>query len=83
MMTVRDAELVRGGSEEDVARLLRSGGCLLWRGSTLHVREGDLVLQAPYALISFGSEQRRILVLLLPDDASEERRGRRVVHHLP
>lgn len=63
--TTHDAELIRGGSEDDVARLLRCGGRVVRRGNTLLVREmGEMVLQIPYALIAFGASRRRILVLL-------------------
>jgi hypothetical protein len=37
--TTHHAELIRGGSEDDVARLLRCGGRLVRRGNTLHLQE--------------------------------------------
>lgn len=81
--TTRDAELVRGGSEDDVTRLLQCGGRLVRRGNALHIREiGSTALQVPYVLIAFGASRRRILVLLAPEDTATPER-RRVVHHLP
>ena len=84
-MTTRDAELVRGGSDEDVTRLLALGGRIVRRGNALHIRELDgatqATLQVRYVLVSFS--HRRILVLLHAEDPPEISERRRVVHHLP
>ena len=64
-LTPHDVELVRGGSEADVTRLLRRGGRILRRGNGLRLGGvGCPVIHAPYALINFGAAHRRILVLL-------------------
>ena len=64
-LTPHDVELVRGGSEADVTRLLRCGGRILRRGNGLRLGGvGCHAIHSPYALITFGAAHRRILVLL-------------------
>ncbi|GEM_PF-4988436 len=57
--------LVRGGSPDDVARLLACGGRILAQGTHISVQEWPAMgtLDAPYALVAVG--KRQVLIVLL------------------